>query len=279
MERRPDPTEARDELRRLETTLSEAGADSQTRSTLLRRAAAGAVVVGGLGSAGGALAATRRAGASAAMVDPVMVATVARTAEAMAVTFLDEAIRRAPGKPAEKFVPVLKAAGAAEFDHYRDLTKNTPANILTQRFWFPEAAFGQMANDFFNVVQNLETLFINAYLIGITTFATAATTAQGKMQSFFVRYSRIAGEIGGVEAEHRVLARFAAAETGGVKPAGIPNNKGFETYIIKDIMGVVKALQQLGIGFGKEGAQPGKFYDFPGKKPAAFSRLLAPYAA
>ena len=39
------------------------------------------------------------------------------TQKLFGVTFLTEAVRRAPGTPSEQFLPVLRAADATEFDH------------------------------------------------------------------------------------------------------------------------------------------------------------------
>jgi hypothetical protein len=88
-----------------------------------------------------------------------------------------------------------------------------------------------------------ETLFVNLYLIGITTFAYARREA----------FARYCGEIAGVEAEHRVLARTLLDATP-------PNNVGFEVYSIHRPDGIVKALEKAGIGFGAKGATPGRFY-------------------
>ncbi len=89
-----------------------------------------------------------------------------------------------------------------------------------------------------------ETLFVNAYLIAITTFARAG-------KSNLVRY---ASEISGVEAQHLALARFAAGK--------LPNNLGFSDYSITSINGIVAALEKAGVGFGKNGSAPGKFVTF-----------------
>jgi len=101
-----------------------------------------------------------------------------------------------------------------------------------------------------------ETLFIDAYLIGITTFAKAK---QDKL-------ARYAGEILGVEAEHRALARYAQSVVDGkaLSRATVPNDKGFETYTIKSMSGIVATLEKAGFGFGKQGATPGQFVDYPG---------------
>jgi hypothetical protein len=45
------------------------------------------------------------------------------TQEGFGVTFVTEAVRRAPGTPSEHFVDVLKAANTAEFDHVRALRR------------------------------------------------------------------------------------------------------------------------------------------------------------
>jgi hypothetical protein len=42
------------------------------------------------------------------------------------------------------------------------------------------------------------------------------------------------------------------------------NNKGFETSTIFSMAGIVSALESAGFGFGKQGATPGQFADFPG---------------
>ena len=56
----------------------------------------------------------------------------------------------------------------------------------------------------------------------------------------------------GTEAEHRVLARFAASVLGA--PTSPPNNVGFEPFPYKSTNEVVQALTGLGIGYGTPGA-------------------------
>ena len=90
-------------------------------------------------------------------------------------------------------------AYAAELDHWRFISRYFPPQ--TKRFWIPDAVFGG-AGDVLSLtaVGNAlvfgETLFVNTYLIGVTTFAAAG-------RSTFARY---AAELAGVESEHRVLA-------------------------------------------------------------------------
>jgi len=96
------------------------------------------------------------------------------------------------------------------------------------------------------VIETAETLFVNAYLIGITVFAK-------KHQPTLARY---AGEILGVEAEHRALARSLQNK--------LPNNVAFETYKYTKLSQIVGALEKAGIGFGQKSTLPGAFYTFKG---------------
>jgi hypothetical protein len=196
--------------------------------------------LGAIGPVGSALA----RGASASSVNALI--TDAVTAEALAVTFLTGVIENASKIGIEaSLVPVLKAANAAELDHYTVL-RSLGAKPLTKRFWAPNAFFAS-PKAVFATIEYAETQFINAYLIAITAFAKGG-------QASLARY---AGEILGTEAEHRALARFAQGK--------LPNNVGFEEYKIHTIGGIVKALEKAGIGFGARGKKPGAFYDF--RKP------------
>ena len=139
-------------------------------------------------------------------------------------------------------VPVLKAANAAELDHYKTL-RSLGAKPLTTKFWAPDAFF-KNSQSVFSTIEYAETLFVNAYLIGITAFARSGKAS----------LARYAGEILGTEAEHRALARFALGK--------LPNNLGFERYDIHTIGGIVAGLEKAGIGFGTKGKTPGRFYGF-----------------
>jgi hypothetical protein len=66
----------------------------------------------------------------------------------------------------------------------------------------------------------------------------------------------------GTEAVHRALVRFAQGELG--KEIGPPNDVGFENFDWPTLGAVREALEALGIGYGVETSQPGKFYDYPG---------------
>lgn len=243
MSERPMPDEliafSADELQTIDNVLRDTPTEPRTRRWLLQRAALGAAAVGVLGPAGSALAAGRKRGMAVDSVATVI--NTAITAEALAVTFLSGVIANVKGPNVTKFEPVLKAANAAEYDHYKAL-KSLGAKPLTLRFWAPNAFF--VDKNVFPTIEAAETAFVNAYLIGITSFSEA-----GKHD-----FARYAGEILGTEAEHRALARFAQGK--------LPNNVGFEAYAITSMAGIVKALEAKGIGFGKRGSKPGKFYSF-----------------
>lgn len=253
-----------DELQYLDNVLGDTGASQHTRRGLLRSAMVGAAAVGVFGPASSALAAaTRRDGDS---IDTVV--TTAVTAEALAVTVLTAAIKSSPGTKVAPFIPVLKSANYTEFRHFQVLG-SLGAKPLATKFWIPNAALGAKNVNLFKTIETAETLFVNAYLIGITTFAKA------KKDSL----ARYAGEILGTEAEHRVLARYAESVVNGLKH--VPNNVGFETYRYKSMSAIVGELEKAGFGFGKQGAAPGAFYDFPGNplKTGTGSTVLAPSPA
>lgn len=220
-------------------------AASQTRRTLLGRAAAGVAVAGGAGALLG------HAEAAAASASPQHVLRFIVTQEGFGVTFLTEAVRRAPGTPSEQFVGVLKAANTTEFDHYRAL-RRIGARPQTLRYWIPDAAFGGGGAGLFESIEKVETIEISLYLVGVTAFTRIRHAFR----------SRLCAEALGTEAEHRVLARFAQGALG--VPIGAPNNVGFERYHQRSAAAAKNALQALGIGYGKKGAEPGKFYEYPG---------------
>ncbi len=226
-----------DDLHRLDNVLVDSRVPSSTRRSLLARAAVGAAGAGVLGALGPVPAAL----ASGNSINQIV--TDAVTAEALAVTFLSGVIENAHkiGIP-QSLVPVLKAANAAEHDHYKTL-RSLGAKPLTKKFWAPDAFFKD-SKSVFETIEYAETQFVNAYLIAITAFAKAGKDS----------LARYAGEILGTEAEHRALARFALGK--------LPNNVGFETYKIHTISGIVEALEDAGIGFGKQGKKPGKYYEF-----------------
>jgi Ferritin-like domain len=229
-----------EDLQVADNVLAAAGTDSHTRRSLLGKAAVGAAGMTAVGAFGPVSAALAARGDSVKTVG-----TTAVTAEALAVTFLTEVVRRSPGSAVASAANVIKAANAEEQAHYRVLRKSG-FKPLTTKFWLPDAIFADNLKSIPAVIETAETLFVNAYLIGITTFA----------QHHQVKFARYAGEILGVEAEHRALARSLQN-----KP---PHNIAYESFHYRHMSQIVAQLEKAGIGFGKEGAKPGAFYQFRG---------------
>jgi len=231
---------------RLEDALRRAGTPRGTRRWLLERTAVGAAGV----AAGSALDPAGVALAKGGHGSITAFGTVAVTTEALTVTLLTEVLRRANlnSVPAGDLA-VFEGAYAAEVDHFRFTRKYwTPT---TTQFWIPDGFFGGSGNTLSLTALGMalvagETLFVNLYLIGVTTFAQAGNG----------RFARFSAEIAGVEAEHRVLA----ATLVGTTP---PNNVGFEAFTIQHPQGIETALEGVGVGFGTQGSAAGAFYTLP----------------
>jgi hypothetical protein len=172
------------------------------------------------------------------------------TQERFGVTAVTNAIRKAPGTPSEQFVPVLRAVVTTEFTHVEAL-EAIGAKPSTSRFWIPDAVFDGGVG-LFTSLAAVEAIEVSLYLVGVSIFSVRSD-AFG---------ARLCAEALGTEAEHRVLARFAASVLGA--PTAPPNNVGFEPFPYKTTNQVMRALRGLGIGYGKPGAAPGAFYDYPG---------------
>jgi Ferritin-like domain len=239
-----------EDVQTIDNVLEDVGTPGHTRDALLKRAAIGVLAASALGEfAGSAFAAS-----SGDTVESVV--TTAVTAEALAITYLTGVIEGLGHmEPVKKFLPVLKAANTEEYDHYKIL-RSLGAKPLTTKFWAPSAALTPAG--VFPTIEAAETVFVNAYLVGITVFSKA-----GKPD-----LARYAGEILGVEAEHRALARFAQGK--------LPNNRAFESYALKTTAQHVAALEKLGIGFGKQGSKPGKFVQFSPPPASALTMVEGP---
>ncbi len=237
-----------EDVQRLDNVLADSDMPAVTRRGLLGKAAAGTVAAGAIGALGPIPAAFASSNTIPSIVNDAV------TAEALAVTYLTGLIENASkiGIPSS-LVPVLKAANAAELDHYTAL-RSLGAQPLTKKFWAPDKFFAS-SDDVFATIEYAETQFVNAYLIAITAFAKAGKDS----------LARYAGEILGTEAEHRALARFAQGK--------LPNNLGFEGYKIRTIGGIVGALEKAGVGFGKKGKGPGAFYEFKTPPRSALAQL------
>lgn len=101
-------------------------------------------------------------------------------------------------------VRYFQAALDAEIKHAAALAKAGAQSPFTQ-FYFPVSTFGSLGTStdtgsFLGVLDALETAFIGAYLAAISEF----------VQLGHPELAELAGEIMGVEAEHRVLGRVVA---------------------------------------------------------------------
>jgi hypothetical protein len=173
------------------------------------------------------------------------------TEEQLGVTFVSAAIENAPGTPSEAFLPVLRNAVTTEYHHVEAL-KDAGGRPLTTSYWFPDAAFGAGGVGLFSTLEIVETIEISLYLIGVSAFARAGE-AYG---------ARLCAEAMGTEAVHRALVRFAQGQLG--HDVGTPNDVGFENFDWPTVPKVRQALEELGIGYGQETSQPGRFYEYPG---------------
>ncbi len=219
--------------------------EPQTRRQLLGRAAVGIAAAGGAASMVGKAAAATSVDSRAAVLNFIA------TQEQFGVTFLTEAIGRAPGTPSAQFVPVLKAANTTEFDHVTAL-KKLGAKPLVTSYWIPDAAFGGGGAGLFASLEAVETIELSMYLIGVTSM-TQQKNAFG---------ARLYAEAMATESEHRVLARVAFAAIARTKQ--VPNNISFAPYHLRTLAAVKRAAEKLGVRYGVEGPGPGKLYEYPG---------------
>lgn len=158
---------------------------------------------------------------------------VAITAETLAVIFYTEVLNNAHRLGLNNTAQQdIKAALVEEAIH-RNFLEKQGAKPLTTRFSFPNGQDTFRHFDrFFQTQQQLEALFVAAYL------AAGKEFAQLNRPDLVL----IAAQIGGVEAEHRAIGRAIANKT----PA---NNRAFETALLKkvsDAPGVMKKAGYLG---------------------------------
>jgi len=235
--------------------VADAFTSTHSRAQALKGAAAAAAGLG-LAIPGVALASSTPTGAGAAMPESVQtVLNIAATAEALAVTAFynvhQQVVRGAfdttgIAVPVNVLVSVVRAILREEQDHYSFLIGAGGKPLLTS-FSFPPAILIN-AIDALHFVTQAETIFVAAYMAANREFASAgmATLAQ------------YAYQIGGVEAEHRALARAALGDLP-------PNNKSYETNLYGHVADAVTTLTNLGL------LKPGTPY--PGA--TAVDRLLA----
>jgi hypothetical protein len=173
------------------------------------------------------------------------------TEEGLGVTLVSAAIERAPGTPSEAFLPVLRNAVTQEYHHVEAL-KDAGGNALVQKYWFPDAIFDNGGVGLFSSLEVIETVEISLYLLGVSAYA------RGREEFG----ARLCAEALGTEAVHRALVRHAQNELG--REVGVPNDVGFENFDWRTLRQVRDALEGLGVGYGVETDQPGRFYTFPG---------------
>lgn len=178
---------------------------------------------------------------------------IAATAEAMAVSLLGAAIAGASGYTnadgskglAAPLVTILKGAQAAEQFHYMYLT-GAGAKPLTLTFNIPDPKIATDMVTLFKTIETLEAAFIAAYMAAAKEFAQMNNPGLVK----------VAMQIGGVEGEHRALARLALGDT-------LPHNLAFEVAEFNTVGDAAAALQKLGFIGGSGTAI--NYNDFAGK--------------
>ena len=175
----------------------------------------------------------------------------ASTTEALTLTLLTELARRTSLQPEvpSSVSAIVDGVYAAERDHWLFISKLYDPS--TTKFWIPDAFFGGAGDalDLTAVGQGVaagEHLFVNTYLVGVTTCAAA-----GRPE--LARYS---AELAAVESEHRLLGQTLA----GASP---PNDLGFAVFEFDRISQIQDALVGAGFGLGEQGGSAGRFYDLP----------------
>jgi hypothetical protein len=231
----------------LDRALRDASTPTRTRRWLLERAAMGAAGVAAASAvvpAGEALARSHRDSINEWGV-------FASTTEALTVTITGELVRRTSKHPEvpSSVSAIFDAVYAAERDHWLFTSKHWRPS--TTRFWVPDGFFGGAGDalDLTAVGKSVaagEHLFVNTYLIGVTTFAAAGRST----------YARYAAELAANESEHRVLGQTLA----GANP---PNDLGFAEFEFDRVSQIAAAATSAGFGFGEQGTAAGRFYDLP----------------
>ncbi len=166
--------------------------------------------------------------ANAAAIQNIL--NIAVTAEMLGVTFYKRTLMNADaldlGPNARRDIQ----AALIEEQLHQNFLMQQGAKPLTSMFSFP---FGNRTfadfGAFFQTQQLLESTFIAAYLAATKEFAMMG---RGDL-------AQIASQIGGVEAEHRVIGRVIAAKA----PA---NNLGFEQVTLKKVADAPAVLKKAG---------------------------------
>ncbi len=184
--------------------------------------------------------------AQAARNTPQNILNIAATAEVLATivnTVGGERLNTQLGT--DETLANVRAAAREELIHYNVLVASG-AKPLTKKIWVPNAVFASR-NGLLKTLEAGDQIFINAYLIGTTAFATAGGRGNAKL-------ARFTGEFMGAEAVHRALARQSLGKLG--------NDRVFMKFGFTKIESAVAMLQKAGFGFGKKSSSPGQFYNF-----------------
>lgn len=174
------------------------------------------------------------------------------TNDVFGVTFLVAAINNADqlGLKANggMTLRVIQAALAEEQYHVDYLTSQG-AKPTTTTFTIPDPKMLTDPVTFFSTVEFIETIEIS-----MDMSATREFSEMGQ-----VMLAQVAYQIGGTEAEHRVLARAALAMLGQQSDVP-PNNRAFETDIVYYLRDAVAIFTQRGFfgGSGQALTYPGR---------------------
>ena len=211
----------------------------ETASTRRKFVGGATTTLGGMGLLGAAGAGTALA-RSASKADPQNILNIAATAEVLATIVNTVGAEVLPLDSVTK--RNVQAAAVEEYTHYKVL-RSLGARPATKKIWVPAAAVAS-PEAFLSTLVIGDQVFINAYLIGVTTFGNAG---DGKA-------ARFAAQTMGAEAVHRALALQSLGQLG--------NDRVFMKYKFTNINHAVVILQEKGFGFGKESGVPGAFFDF-----------------
>jgi hypothetical protein len=216
--------------------------------TSRRRFVAGAAgALGGMGLIG-ALTADKAMAADLANPnnDTQTILNVAATAEVLATIVNTLGYRRPIIEDDRVTRRNVGAAAQQELEHYKTLIE-LGAKPLTKRIWVPREVL-QNEEGLLKALVFGDQVFINAYLIGVASFAKADP-----------KLAAVPAEFMGVEAVHRALALQSLGRLG--------NDRVYMKVEFTDILDAVKALQGAGFGFGEKGTAEGQFFDFDAIAP------------
>ncbi len=208
----------------------------QRSTTSRRRVLKGAVagtLVGAAGLAGGAFVPTLQSFAAATKTVPLTpmheILDIARTAERLAVTFYHQALMHADALGMKDEIAYIRAALVEEQIHEFFFRDNGGQSSRSE-FSFPHGAatFTHLPY-FLEAQQQLEELFLSAYLAAVREFALHGQS----------RLAQIVAQIATIESEHRVLGRVMANKV----PA---NNWAFTPVLLASVADVPGFLMKSG---------------------------------